>query len=354
MLWVKGFMTLKIKSAGGNLYSHVLLLRILAMVLTTVLICPLISSFACSLQSPVVREKLVLGVYAGDFSSLIWVAENRGYFRDEGLDVTLMEYESGVLAAQAFLRGEVEVATAAEFVAVNNIFSDSSIRIIGAICTIKSTEVIVRPDHGIQDPADLRNKKIATPKGSIAEFYLSKFLFLNNLTFNDVQIFYLNPKPLSEALIQGEVDAAAIWDPFAYNIKTALGQNGVAWLSSMVQNWNLLLMTSDATLNSRPGALESLLKSLYKAEDFIGKNPESAKTIIAERLKLQMPYVQYVWSKRNYTLSLDQWLLLMMEDEGEWMVQNKMTDKTAVPNYLNNIYMEGLLKVNPKAVTIIH
>ena len=346
-------MAIKIKDSKRNLASRVLL-RVFMMALTaTVLIFPF-TSFACSPQPPAARENIVLGVYTGEYSALIWVAENRGYFRDEGLDVTIKEFETGTMAAQAMLRGEVEVATSAEFVAVNNIFSDSSIRIISTITSIKSIDIIARQDHGIKNPADLRNKKIAVPKGSIAEYYLGKFLLINNLGLSDVQIIYLQPAPLVEALTKGEVDAVAIWDRFAYDLKTALGQNGVVWTPSIGQNWYLALLASNATINTRPGALENLLRALIKAEDFIEKNPEKAQTIVAERLKLQMPYLQYSWSKTTFTVSLEQTLLLMMEDQGRWMIQNKLTDKTAVPNYLNNIYMGGLLKVNPKAVRIIH
>jgi NitT/TauT family transport system substrate-binding protein len=349
---MKGLIAMKIKHNKGNLSSRILLAVFMMALTVTVLIFPF-TSFACSPQPPAARENLVLGVYAGDFSSLIWVAENRGYFRDEGLDVTIKEFDTGVTAAQAMLHGEVEIATGADFVAVNNIFSDSSIRIISAIASVESNDVIARQDHGIQSPVDLRNKKIAVPKGSIAEFYLGKFLLINKLTLSDVQIVYLQPAPLSEALMQGEVDAAVIWDPFAYDLKAALGQNGVVWTPTAGKNWDFLLLTGDATVNTRPGALEKLLRALLKAEDFIKKNPDRAQTIVAERLKLQMSYIQYAWSRRTYTLSLPQVLLLMMEDEARWMIQNKLTDKTAVPNYLNNIYMGGLLKVNPEAVSII-
>ena len=346
-------MATKVKKNKSSLYLRAFLRRAFVIAVSATVLVFLFTSVTCSPQPPVARENLVLGVYTGDFPSLIWVAENRGYFRDKGLDVTIKEFDTGVTAAQALLRGEVEVATGAEFVAVNNIFRSSSIRIISAIASIKSVEIIARRDHGIQKPVDLRNKKIAVPRNSQAEFFLGRFLLLNKLTLSDVQIVYLQPAPLSEALMQGKVDAAAIWDPFAYDLKAALGQNGVAWTPPTGQDFFFLLLTGDATVNTRPGALEKLLRALLKAEDFIKKNPGGAQAIVAERLKLKMPYLQYAWAKRTYALSLDQTLLLLMEDEARWMIQNKLTDKTAAPNYLNNIYTGGLLKVNPKAVNII-
>ena len=48
--------------------------------------------------------------------------------------------------------------------------------------------------------------------------------------------------------------------------------------------------------------------------------------------------------------ALDQGLLLAMEDQARWMISNKLTDRTQVPNYLNYIDAEALLKVDPKTV----
>jgi hypothetical protein len=55
----------------------------------------------------------------------------------------------------------------------------------------------------------------------------------------------------------------------------------------------------------------------------------------------------------NYELALDQNLLLTMEDEARWLIQNRLTDRTQVPNYLDYIYPEALREVNPKAVRMI-
>jgi NitT/TauT family transport system substrate-binding protein len=42
-----------------------------------------------------------------------------------------------------------------------------------------------------------------------------------------------------------------------------------------------------------------------------------------------------------------------MEDEARWMIQNRLTDKTQVPNYLDYLATEALGQVNPKAVRLV-
>ena len=46
------------------------------------------------------------------YSGLIAIADNKGFFRESGLEVLLKEYPSGFLAVEAMLRGEVQMATA--------------------------------------------------------------------------------------------------------------------------------------------------------------------------------------------------------------------------------------------------
>jgi NitT/TauT family transport system substrate-binding protein len=42
-----------------------------------------------------------------------------------------------------------------------------------------------------------------------------------------------------------------------------------------------------------------------------------------------------------------------MEDEARWRIENNLTDKTAVPNYLDFMYFGGLQAVKPEAITAI-
>ncbi len=58
-------------------------------------------------------EKITLAAYAGETAALVYVAEDQGYFEENGLDVTIKDYESGKAAADALIEGEVDIATSA-------------------------------------------------------------------------------------------------------------------------------------------------------------------------------------------------------------------------------------------------
>ena len=48
-----------------------------------------------------------------------------------------------------------------------------------------------------------------------------------------------------------------------------------------------------------------------------------------------------VWQQNRFSLTLDQSLVLAMEDEARWMIANNLTNATAVPDFRQYIYTDG-------------
>ena len=81
-------------------------------------------------------------------------------------------------------------------------------------------------------------------------------------------------------------------------------------------------------------------------------DPGSSKQMVRNALNDSDAYVQEVWSENQFTLTLDQSLILAMEDQTRWMVRNNLT-VSPVPNFLNYVYLDGLETVDPGSVNII-
>jgi NitT/TauT family transport system substrate-binding protein len=56
------------------------------------------------------------------------------------------------------------------------------------------------------------------------------------------------------------------------------------------------------------------------------------------QLNYTLEYLELVWPDHKFTLSLDQSLVLIMEDEGRWLIANNLTNATSVPDFQNYIY----------------
>jgi ABC-type nitrate/sulfonate/bicarbonate transport system substrate-binding protein len=105
-------------------------------------------------------EKISLGINAGKISGLVFIAQDQGYFRDNGLEADLKIYETGRDAIKDLLAGKLDVACCAEFVLVNEIFAGhDNLRILGSIGQAEINELITRKDGDINQPADLQGKR---------------------------------------------------------------------------------------------------------------------------------------------------------------------------------------------------
>ena len=52
-------------------------------------------------------------------------------------------------------------------------------------------------------------------------------------------------------------------------------------------------------------------------------------------------------------MSLDQSLILALEDESRWAIKRGLVREMNIPNYLDFIYLDGLTSVKPEAVRIL-
>ena len=187
-------------------------------------------------------EKVTIAAYLGEFSSLVFIAENQGYFADNGLDVTIKEYETGLGPAQAVLAGDADFATVAEFVLVSNSFNHEDLKAVSTIDLANAIELVARKDRGINKPNDLKGKKIAVPQKTQAEFFLGSFLIFNGLSTNDIKVINMKPSELVEAITAGTVDAVMIWEPNVYKIKKLLGDNAITFSGQIGRDFFFLII----------------------------------------------------------------------------------------------------------------
>jgi len=151
----------------------------------------------------------------------------------------------------------------------------------------------------------------------------------------------------------GDVDAVVTWEPYVTEIRRRMGNEVIIWSvqSGQLAYWSVV--STPPWINKHSDLVRQFLKSLAQAEEYIIKNPAEAKAVLQKRLKLSDTYMGTVWSQNHFSLSLDQSLILAMEDEARWMIKNNLTKEKTVPDFTNYIYVDGLKAVKPEAVNII-
>jgi len=297
-------------------------------------------------------EKITVAAAEYLTGSLIYVAEDQGFFEKNGLEVTIKGYGSGKACADALITGEADIATSADNVFVSNSFKHTDLRVLGTVATAQVKELVARKDKGITTISDLKGKKIGVTKKSGAEFQLGVFLTLNSISEEDVELVDLRPPEMMAAIASGDVDAVFVWDPYLYNIKKELGENVISWPGG--EDFYFLLLTKEDWLDKHPAATERFMKSILEAEDYIRANSEEAKKFTMDRFDYESDYMDYSWPQQKFTVVLEQAMLILFEDQARLRIEQGLTDESKVPNYLDFIYLDALEAVKPEVITIIH
>lgn len=166
----------------------------------------------------------------------LYLADARGYFKQEGIKVDLQKVKSGQdampLAASGKLDAVVAGFSAGLFNAVSKGLEVKVAASMGASTggTLSPTALEVSKrlleSKEVKEPADLRGRKIAVAGGSGAAggYQLAATLRASGLTLKDVKVVNLSAPDMKAALADGGVDAALAPAPFT----TAMEQGGVA------------------------------------------------------------------------------------------------------------------------------
>ena len=287
--------------------------------------------------------------------ALLWIAEDQDYFAQNGLQVTLRKYDTGVGSLNGVLNGEADIAMGlTEFPVVRRVFEKSGVRIIAAAARVEQQYVVGRRDRGIDRVSDLRGKRIGTTLGTIAEFYLGRFLELNGMSTHDVTVVDLKtPVEWENAVADGFVDAIVTAQPYAGLATRRLADSAIIWPAQGGQYIFGLVAPSQEWLGANPELAVRFLRSLLQAEHYAARHPPEAEAIVQKTLGVDALFAESSWTRGIFSLSLDHSLVVAMEDQARWMIRNGLTSEKQVPTFEDYIYDDALKAVKPQAVNII-
>ncbi len=299
-------------------------------------------------------DSVVVALPRLESSALLWIAEDQRFFSRNGLNVTFHEPDTGLASMDELMKGEVDIAGTAEFPVVGKVFRKERIRTIGCIDKAEYMFLAGRKDRGLEKATDLKGKRVGIIPGTIHAFYLGRFLELSGMNMRDVILVDVRTSAESvNAIINGSVDAAVVAEPFVGSVRNGLGANVLVWRVQSSQPLYGLLVSDDEWIHEHPELVTRFLKSVAQAEEYLTSHPAEAKAIVQKRLTVDDLFVQAVWSRNQFGLSLDQSLILAMEDEGRWMIANNLTNETKIPDFRDYIYTKGLDTIKPESVNII-
>ena len=213
--------------------------------------------------------------------------------------------------------------------------------------------MLARKDHGIKTASDMKGKKVGATLRSTGHYFLEGFLSNHNMTLKDINLQDVNAAKLKDKLISGELDAITSWEPHIYNTKKVLDESKLTLLLSPIPfRKDFFFTVKKSYASSHKDQITRFLKSVLKAEKYILANPLQAQKITAEKIKADPIIVKNIWDAFIFEITLEQSILVGLEDEARWAVDIGYTKK-APTNYLEFIDHKSLQTLKPDAVNII-
>jgi NitT/TauT family transport system substrate-binding protein len=219
------------------------------------------------------KPKLVLGVGGKNllYYLPLTLAERLGYFKEQGLDVTITDFGGGAKSLQSLIGGSADVVTGAYEHTIRMQMKGQEIRAVAELGRFPGIVLAVRKDKAasVKSFKDLKGFKIGvTAPGSSTNFFLNALLAKDGLKSTDVSIIGIGAGMSAVAAMKkGDIEAISNLDP----VITKLVRDGdvVVMADSRTEADNEKLLGGN-----NPAAVA------YLKADFIEKNPETTQRIV--------------------------------------------------------------------------
>lgn len=300
-----------------------------------------------------IHEPITIGIKNAESSTLIYIAEDRGFFDNNGLYVTIRDdYVSGADALKGMLNNEVDISVSAEYPIVIDTLGRENFSMIGCVDKYEEIYLVARKDKGFKDAADLKGKRIGLIFGTEAEFYLGRCLELHGMSLQDAVLVNCDPSSSAIALANGSVDAIVIEYDLVGPTKDLLGDDMIIWPQQNSQQAFAVMACRNDWMAGHLELINRFLTAIAQAEKYCTSQPKIAKAIVQKRLHRDDKYMSAIWPMHQLSLSLDQSLVTAMEDEGRWMIKNGLTTEKTIPNFRDYICTKGLEETKPESVNM--
>jgi NitT/TauT family transport system substrate-binding protein len=235
-----------------------------------------------ALAVPAYAETIKIGLQPWLGYGPLWVAEEKGFFEANGVDVELINFTWDQDVAAALASGNIQVISAATNTVILNI--NNGVDLKGFMVMDGSTTAdAILAGNNITSIPELKGKKVAYEIGSTSDLLINYALNSSGLTIADVEAVPIAAADAGLALIAGRVDVAVTYEPY---ISAAFAQGpDFKVLYTAGEKPGLIsdvLAAETGFISENQEELVSIIKAWDQAVTFLRDNPEEGGQIIAD------------------------------------------------------------------------
>ncbi|MGB9140736.1 MAG: ABC transporter substrate-binding protein [Aestuariivirga sp.] len=210
-----------------------------------------------------------------------YIARDKGFFKDEGVDVELVIMEDTPIKMGALLSGQLDLvaSTVDEFPVYMK--PGKMLHYVLAVDNSKGGDGIVA-NKDITSVEGLRGRKVAFEQGSVSQFFLNALLKDAGMSEADIEPVNMAATDAGVAFAAKQVDAAVTWEPALS--QGAKSEHGHLLLSSADKPGLItdVVATTAETAVAKKDDIAAFVRAWYKAVDYSKSNPDDANAIMAK------------------------------------------------------------------------
>ena len=310
--------------------------------------------FGCQQKAP---EKIVLNeVTHSDFYAPLYAAISQGYFKDEGLDVELVNGGGADKSMTALLTGQADIGLMGPEAAiyVYNEGREDSAMVIGQLTKRDGSFLMGREPNDNFQWSELQGKTvIGGRKGGVPEMTLEYVLRQNGLEPGvDVTVdTSIQFNLMGGAFEGGTGDYVTLFEPTA----SLFEQEGKGYIMAAVGQESgevpfTAFMATKSYIKSNPSIIKSFLKAIYRGQQWVQKasDKELAEAIVEFFPDTSVETLMLV--AKSYR-EIDAWMdTPVMKQEAFDRLQDiiiqagVLTEKVDFASVVDNSYAEGVIK----------
>lgn len=240
---------------------------------------------------------LKVGTIGIGSDAAIKLAEEKGYFKDEGLDVktsVVANPPAGIAAAQS---GQLDLTYTPSIPLLNALSNNVPLTVVAAadgysaeamasndLTKVDDTGLVVQKGSSITRPRDLEGKSVSVPaRRAQLEVTVSKLVKDDGGDPSKINWMVLDPSSALQSLNAGRVDAASLVAPF---VSKAISQGDRLLASPGVEFFKAgavgLWVTGNSALAKERKAIEGFKAAIYKANAYANNHIDEAQQLSAQ------------------------------------------------------------------------
>jgi NitT/TauT family transport system substrate-binding protein len=254
--------------------------------LVALIVSALLSISACQKGADTPKYRIALGPWVG-FGPL-YLARDRGFFKEQGLEVELIVLTGVAERNSALKSGKVDALAAPVDYFVLAAGSGLATTIVMAIDESVGGDGIVAR-RSVRKFSDLRGRRVAAQKGLPSDFFLRALLQQNGMSVEEVKYIDMETAQAGAAFLAGSLDAAVVWEPWLSRAKEQ-GKGHI--LASTREHRDLIvdcLAFNQEVVRKKPQDVQRIVNAILKAIDYAKANPVPASEAVAKYFEVDPP-----------------------------------------------------------------